>query len=181
MPNAPEHDHATYPKIRVFLHWLSACVILWASITGFFASHLARHPSVKGFFDTVNPQVTTLFIPFFGWRLVLYIRSRPWVGWLTLGRQERLAVLVHGALYGLIILVLASGLLMMPIPWTLLGLFPMPVLGIFCKQLFMLHCYGCIALSCGIALHLAAVVYHVARRHNILQKMSFRQSTASNL
>lgn len=154
---------STYSPVRVFLHWLSAVVILWASVTGFVASCCAAHSAFRQFFDVFNPQLTTLLIPFFAWRVLLYLRTIPWRGWGGESLQSRLARLVHGLIYGLVTIILVSGVLMMPHPWRVLGVLPMPVLGRWNGALFLLHKGCCMVLVGLIALHLAAVIHHLGR------------------
>ncbi|WP_427977092.1 cytochrome b [Acidocella sp.] len=161
-----------YSRARILLHWLSAAVISWATITGFAASLCPRQTLFRMAIDLVNPQLTTLFIPFFLWRTGLYLRARPWSRWAGAGPRERVAMLVHGLLYGAVLVVLASGVLMMPRPWALLGLLPMPVLGAGQAGLFLLHRGACMALAGLIALHLGAVVMHLGLGHPVLRRMS---------
>lgn len=149
----------------MFLHWLSAAVILWASFTGFIGATLPQSSAARHFFGIVNPQIATLFIPFFVWRLALYLYAAPWTEWRSANTQEQLALLVHGLLYATITLVLASGLLMMPTPWRLLGFIPMPVLGAGHTALMKLHNASCMGLSGLVLLHLAAVFYHVHKKY----------------
>lgn len=175
----PKQHH--YTKAQICLHWLSAVVILWASFTGFLASCFAPDSLVRSFFDIINPQITTLFIPFFGWRLGLYLRSAPFTAWADLKLQARIAALTHLVLYLLITLTLLTGILMMPSHWALLGLIPMPVLGMFQNHLFWLHRLICMALASCICLHILAVLYHLHQGHNILQRMNFSQAGASNI
>lgn len=170
----------SYSKTRIFLHWLSAIVILWASFTGFLASCYAPSSPIRTFFDVINPQITTLFIPFFAWRLGLYVRSTPFASFHTLSGQERLATLTHLGLYMLITAVLLTGVLMMPTRWTLLGILPMPVLGMLHNDLFLIHKFVCIGLAVGICLHLLAVLYHLQRGHKILRRMRFSQAGTLN-
>lgn len=152
---------ASYSPPRVFLHWLSALVILWASVTGFLASGCSEQSAFRQFFDAFNPQLTTLFIPFFMWRTLLYLRTAPWRGRAGDSMQKHLARLVHGLLYGLITIILLSGVLMMPHHWAVLGVLPMPALGFLNGPLFLLHKYCCVALVGLIALHLVAVIYNL--------------------
>lgn len=172
MVNKSDHVKSNYTRTRILLHWLSAIIILWTSITGFLSSRFSPHSPLREFFDTINPQITTLFIPFFIWRAVLYLRALPWSGWSHLHFQERVAQFTHGVLYLLISFVLATGVVMMSKPWSLLGLFPMPIAGIESHFFFFLHKLLCISLAAVIALHLSAVMYHICKGHNILRNMS---------
>lgn len=166
-----------YSTARIFLHWLTAAIVLWGLTTGFGVAFLSRENFIRSIIDTINPQAATLLIPFFLWRAGLYLTSRPWQGWQGATWRERLALAVHAMLYGLIATVLATGVLMMPKPWKLLGLLPMPILfpgPAIRPNLFALHESLCLALLALIALHLAAIAWHVRRGHPILDRMTVR-------
>ncbi len=161
-----------YSRARIFLHWLSAAIILWATVTGFTASCFSKQSALRMAVDLINPQLTTLFVPFFLWRAALYCKHRPWAEWARASMQERLALLVHGLLYTAIATVLATGVLMMPMPWKLLGLLPMPVLGHGQQPLFLLHKGACTALAALVILHLSAVMWHLRQGHPVLRRMT---------
>ncbi len=166
-------DPRPYSRTRIMLHWLSAGVILWASITGFIVVQLPQGNPVRQAIDMLNPQITTLFIPFFAWRLALYLRAAPWRRpGATL--QQRAAGAVHMALYASITAVLVSGLFMMPAPWRLAGLIPMPQLTHGDAALQAAHGYhhaACMALAGLITVHLAAVALHQLGGRPILRRM----------
>jgi superoxide oxidase len=163
-----------YSRSQIILHWLSAAVILWASCSGFIAGTRAVGDSLRIYIDSFNPQLTTLFIPFFLWRVVLYLRTQPWRGWRALPWGARFAAMGHGALYACISAVLASGFLMMPAPWRLAGVLPMPhfvhdaatlqILGVLHRS----FCACLAVLTCG---HLLAVLKHHAAGEPILNRM----------
>lgn len=161
----PSPYQTPYGRIRVFLHWLSAAIILWACCTGFISASLPKAAPARHFFDILNPQLGTLLIPFFLWRSALYLRSKPWAALPRATGQERLAVLVHSLLYATVTIVLLSGLLIMPKPWVFLGFIPMPALSTGHAGLVMLHDASCMGLSGLVLLHLAAVVYHVQKKY----------------
>ncbi|MBB5372097.1 cytochrome b/b6 domain-containing protein [Acidocella aromatica] len=162
-----------YSRTRIMLHWLSAGVILWASLTGFIVAQLPRGNPVRQVIDILNPQITTLFIPFFLWRLALYLRAAPW--WRSGATlQQRAATSAHMALYASISAVLVSGLFMMSAPWHLLGLIPMPQLTHGVAALQTAHdCHhaACMALAWLISAHLAAVALHQLGGQPILRRM----------
>ncbi len=73
--------------------------------------------------------------------------------------------------------VLASGLLMMPKPWKLLGLLTMPVFfheKATLSTLFVLHENLCLSLLALVCLHLAAIAWHIHRGHPVLRRMTAR-------
>jgi cytochrome b561 len=156
------------------LHWLSAAIILWASFSGFIIVWLPTANPLRLAVDALNPQLTTLFMPFFLWRAALYAQAAPWRGWPGAGTQARLAMLVHMALYASITLVLVTGFLMMPKPWQLLGVLPMPrpVRGeAALLAVHIWHRYACMGLSGLIGVHLLAVARHQLRGTPVLNRM----------
>lgn len=166
-------EPSPYSRTRILLHWLSAGVILWASVTGFIVVQLPQESPVRQVIDILNPQITTLFIPFFLWRLALYLHAAPWAK-PAASLQARAATLVHMALYGSITLVLASGLFMMPAPWHLLGLVPMPQLTHGAAALAAVHGWhhaSCMMLSGLISVHLLAVAKHQLSGIAVLRRM----------
>jgi superoxide oxidase len=65
---------------------------------------------------------------------------------------------------------------MMPKPWKLFGLLPMPVFLHGQPALtaaFVLHESLCLVLLALVGLHLAAVAWHVHRGYPILRRMQF--------
>lgn len=163
-----------YGRVRIILHWLSAIVILWALATGFSASFFSKHSPFRTAIDAINPQAATLLIPFFVWRLGLYLAAKPWAGWAEAGLQARCASFAHAALYAVITLVLVSGVVMMPEPWMFLGLMPMPVLlhtPAALAAAFQFHEVSCLLLLMLVGLHLAAVAWHLCQGHAVLRRM----------
>jgi len=173
-PSSPhETDEASaYSKPRIFLHWLSAAIILWATFSGFGVVLLDANDPFRQWVESFNPQITSLFIPFFAWRLWLAVKSRSPQARST--AQERLASAAHKALYVAVSGVLITGVLMMSHPVMLLALVPLPQL-IHSKtvllELHEVHHVLCAALAALVALHLAAVVMHQVRGKSVLRRM----------
>jgi len=163
-----------YPPFRIALHWLSAAVVLWATITGFLVASQPAGGAFRRSIDLINPQVTTLFIPFFAWRLALFLRSRPWRGWTQLALGKRAALIGHGLLYFAVTMVLLTGFLMMPAPWHLLGLLPMPSplqnTG-WLAPMHAVHRLCCRVLALLVLGHLAAVAAHHGAGDPVLRRM----------
>ncbi|RAU46616.1 cytochrome b/b6 domain-containing protein [Pseudomonas sp. RIT412] len=169
----PAFDRAgTYTKPRIFLHWLSAAIILWATFSGFGVVLLAPTDPFRQWVESFNPQITSLFIPFFAWRLWLAIKASPAHPRTT--TQERLASVAHTAIYAAVTGVLITGVLMMSHPVLLLDLVPLPQLihsKIALLELHELHHVLCAILAGLVALHLGAVVLHQLRGKPILDRM----------
>jgi superoxide oxidase len=170
--SSPAAQHASpYSKPRIFLHWLSAAIILWATFSGFGVVLLDANDPLRQWLESFNPQITSLFIPFFAWRLWLAVRAVPRH---RTGSQERLAGAAHTAIYAAVSGVLITGVLMMSHPVTLLALVPLPQLihsKIALVELHELHHVLCAILAGLVALHLAAVVMHQVRGKSVLGRM----------
>jgi superoxide oxidase len=170
--SSPTAQHAIpYSKPRIFLHWLSAAIILWATLSGFGVVLLDANDPFRQWVESFNPQITSLFIPFFAWRLWLALRTAPPH---RTGSQERLASAAHTAIYAAVSGVLITGVLMMSHPVTLLALVPLPQLihsKIALVELHELHHVLCAILAGLVALHLAAVVMHQVRGRSVLGRM----------
>lgn len=167
--NAP--DVHRYTRSRILLHWLSAVVILWATLSGFGVVLLdADHP-FRQWVESFNPQLTSLFIPFFAWRTWLALRARPH---RPRQPQEWLASAAHTLIYAAVSGVLITGVLMMSHPVTLMALIPLPQLihsKIALLRLHDLHHVLCAVLAGLVALHLSAVVMHQVRGKSVLGRM----------
>lgn len=169
---ASAHEASAYSKPRILLHWLSAAVTLWATLSGFGVALLDLNDPFRQWVESFNPQLTSLFIPFFAWRLWLAIKSRPQRAHRN--AQERLASAAHKAIYVAVSGVLITGVLMMSHPVMLLALVPLPQLvhsKVALLELHELHHVLCAILAGLVALHLAAVVMHQVRGKSVLGRM----------
>jgi len=174
-PSSHLDEVSRYSKSRILLHWLSAAIILWATLSGFGVVLLEPNDPFRQWVEAFNPQITSLFIPFFAWRLWLAIKAHPLRPSST--TQERLASAAHKAIYAAVSGVLITGVLMMSHPVTLLALVPLPQLihsKIALLQLHELHHVLCAILAGLVALHLAAVVMHQVRGRSVLGRMTGR-------
>jgi cytochrome b561 len=155
----------------VLLHWISAVVIIWATFSGFGVALLPEHDAVRAWVENLNPQLTTVFIPFFLWRLWLYLKAGPEEAQST---RQKIARLAHLALYLLIFGVLLTGVLMMSHPVTLFSLLPLPQLVYSVDALAELHTVHhilCAALGVAVAGHVLAVLQHQLAGHSVLYRM----------
>lgn len=165
-------EASAYSKPRIVLHWLSAAVILWATFSGFGVALLEANDPFRQWVESINPQLTTLFIPFFAWRLWLAVTTRAQRA--RSNTHERFASVAHKAIYAAVSGVLITGVLMMSHPVMLLALVPLPQL-VHSKaallELHELHHVLCAILAGLVALHLAAVVMHQVRGESVLGRM----------
>ncbi|WP_241494387.1 cytochrome b [Pseudomonas asplenii] len=180
-PMLKDSETGVYSKPRIFLHWLSAAVILWATFSGFGVTLLDQHAPFRQWVESFNPQLTSLFIPFFAWRLWLAIKSPAHPahrGW-----QARLAGLAHVAIYATVTAVLVTGVLMMNHPVEILDLFELPQWVHSRSALLQLHQEHhvmCALLGGLVALHLLAVVQHQLMGRSVLGRMLNRQPRPEN-
>ncbi|QXI31515.1 cytochrome b/b6 domain-containing protein [Pseudomonas vanderleydeniana] len=167
-----DSEAGAYSGPRIFLHWLSAAVILWATFSGFGVSLLDQQAPFRQWVESFNPQLTSLFIPFFAWRLWLAIKASPPPR--HRGLQARLAGLAHIAIYAMVTGVLVTGVLMMNHPVEMLDLFELPQLihsNSALAQLHQEHHVMCALLGALVGLHLLAVVQHQVMGRSVLGRM----------
>lgn len=171
-PASTADDASAYSKPRIALHWLSAAVILWATFSGFGVTVLDPTHPFRQWVEAFNPQLTSLFIPFFAWRLWLALKAAPHPQRKT--PPQRVASIAHMALYAIVSGVLITGVLMMSHPVVLLALVPLPQLvhsKLALLELHQLHHVLCALLAGLVAVHLMAVVMHQVRGKSVLARM----------
>ncbi|WP_341522233.1 cytochrome b/b6 domain-containing protein [Pseudomonas sp. G.S.17] len=162
-----------YSSVRVFLHWLSALIIIWATVSGFGVALLPKGDALRQWVEALNPQVSTLFIPFFAWRFWLHLKA-PKPATTAKSTQATLARVTHSVLYLLIAGVLITGVLMMTHPVILLTLIPMPQLihsTPALAELRSVHHLLCALLAVLVILHLLAVIKHQVTGRSVLYRM----------
>ncbi len=160
------------------LHWISAIVIIWASLSGLYAAQLSVHDEMKHIISFINVSLTTLFIPLFIFRLSYkYSNSlrRGKVHQSKIIQQEnKIASIVHHLMYVIISIVLITGVLMMQHPinvfnwFTIPHIIHQPELHHFFEQL---HKYSCQILVLFVVLHVSAVIKHEISGLRILKRM----------
>lgn len=169
-----------YSASRVYLHWISAAVILWATFSGFGVAVLAPDDSFRAWVESFNPQLTSVFIPVFMWRAWLAMTANSKAPLRTL--QEHLAHWAHLAIYVTVTGVLITGALMMTHPVTMLGLIQLPQLIHSATALITLHEVHhvlCAALAGLVVLHVMAVVQHQVLGRSVLGRMRASSTSSS--
>lgn len=164
-----------YSTTRILLHWLSAAVILWATFSGFGVTLLDQHDPLREWVESFNPQLTSIFIPFFAWRLWLAVRAS--VHTSSASTQERIASAAHKAIYLVVTGVLITGVLMMSHPVTMMTLVTLPQLihsEVALMEMHQIHHLLCAALAGLVTLHLLAVAMHQIRGKSVLGRMTGR-------
>lgn len=170
-----EKSTQQFNKPMKFLHWLSAIVILWASITGLYIAFFELDSSIKSFILNFNVSITVVFIPIFCCRIYLRIKhgvpdTHPTFSIL----EEKLAHIGHTLLYIVTSIVLVTGVLMMNHNIIVFNLFTIPqiVQDLSTIHFFKeLHVYASRVLALLIACHIAALIKHELMGRRILKNM----------
>lgn len=165
-----------YSKLQVVLHWVSAVVILWALLSGFYVSMVEVTPLTKCLVGFVNVSLTAMFIPVFVWRIYLAATKPKYRLPVNRTLMERLAHLMHLSIYLMTSLVLLTGILMMDRAINIFDLVLMPAPlddPLWIDRFFTLHVWSCVALLVQVTLHIAAVIKHEICGRRILKKMAF--------
>jgi cytochrome b561 len=157
------------------LHWVSALVILWASISGLYIAFFELAPNIKKHILSFNVSITTVFIPLFCWRIYHRLKQGTPEAHSAMTRLEiKLAHIGHTLLYILVSLVLVSGVLMMSHDIAVFGLFTIPQLVHNQSSIHFfenLHLYTCRLLALLVLCHLAALIKHEVMGKRILKRM----------
>lgn len=157
------------------LHWVSAAVIIWATLSGLYMAAFAG-PAVKQLISYINISVTSLLAPIFAARIV-YAAFGKKPGPLDVPVRERQAARIgHILLYVVTSAVLASGILMMDkdiqvFDWLTI---PQPLHDPQVTAVFaQIHRVTSSLLGIMIAGHVAAVVRHHRLGRPLLNRMTW--------
>lgn len=167
-------ERGRYSWEQVLLHWVSAAVILWVLVSGFYVAYAEVDEAMHAWVGWVNVSATTLYIPIFVLRCA--VRAfKPAPVSIDRGPWGRLAAHVaHQALYWLTAVVLLSGVLMMDCAIDVFGWWqiPLPMIdAVWLDRWFALHIASCFALAGVVTVHIAAVCLHQCRGHAIVRRM----------
>lgn len=164
-----------YSRPRALLHWGSAIVILWATLSGFANALLELPEPLSTSIGFINVSLTGLLIPFFVLRIG-YALAHPGPAHAPQGNAlgSFLAKAGHLALYIATALVLVTGVLMMGRPIDLFGLASLPqpltepvLTGFFNRS----HRMVCVVLALLVAGHIGAVALHHLSGQPVLARM----------
>lgn len=172
---------SSYSIGQKLLHWVSAVIIMWSLLSGFFVAVFSVPAALKAWVAFFNVSLTTLYIPVFVVRVYCsfghgldFSRQR------TL--QEYMALLVHKAMYLVLAVVLATGVLMMDRPiniFNLVSIAPFdsdPVRIVWYTRVHVLSCLGLLLM---LVMHIGAVVVHERRGKRVMARMAFRPKPAA--
>lgn len=157
------------------LHWLSALVILWATVSGLFMAFFELDAEIKKQILDFNLSITLVFMPFFLWRTVHRIQRGvpPYANSLSTG-QTQLASSMHTLLYAIVWIVLLSGVLMLDQDFSVftVGDFAHLINDESALVLFrQIHHFASYLLTACIVLHVFAVVKHEYKGVRILNRI----------
>lgn len=161
---------------QVLLHWLSAVVILWTMLTGFYFALFEVHDDFAADVGAFNVATATLFIPFFVLRCYFRVRRPVSVAYVSTVRHGQIVKVVHNALYSLTALVLVTGVLMMDRPIEVFSWlsFAQPFHDESLQRMFnVVHGIASAILALLIAVHVAAVIGHLCAGRPVLKRMWF--------
>ncbi|WP_433738300.1 cytochrome b [Pseudomonas putida] len=165
-----------YSGQRVWLHWISAAVIIWTLASGFYVAVAEVPARISQLVAFINVSLTTVFIPLFVWRLSIFVAHVRHMNLNALTLEKKLVFIVHSLIYLTVAIVLVTGVLMMNRPIDVFGVVEIvqplsdPAL---IAQFFTLHVWSCLFLSLLIVLHVGAVIVHELCGHRVLRRMSF--------
>jgi cytochrome b561 len=157
-----------------WLHWLSAAVILWAIISGFWAGSLPESEASRQAIAGFNVALTTLFIPVFALRI--YVRfTRPVPGPIWSSKLHiAMARYAHMGLYLLVSFILLTGVLAVDHPADVFGVLtlqPLAIAQAVRDQVIAVHAMACRALGGLVFLHILAVIWHQRSGRNVMARM----------
>lgn len=172
---------AGYSIGQKLLHWVSAVVIIWSLLSGFYVAVFTVPTSIKEWVGFVNVSLTTLYIPVFVLRIYCSF-SHGLDFSVRRSLQEYMALLVHKAMYLVLAVVLVTGVLMMDRPINVFNLFTLPG---FARDAASaewhtnVHALSCAVLMLMLVLHIGAVVLHEKRGKRVMARMSLRSGRAA--
>lgn len=169
-------DPDRYDGVARLFHWVFAVAIIYASVAGYTLTELADGP-VRDFLSRLNMSLATVLIVLFPLRVIWrFVRVEPRALAGVSAGQRVLAHGVHTLLYLVILVVLASGFLMVPNGYSFFGLIEIHTpfaKGALTGKCQAIHHAGCAVLAGLVVLHVLAVAKHqlIARR-DVLRRMA---------
>ena len=165
-----------YSIKQKLLHWVSAVIIIWSLLSGFYVAVFTVSAPIKDWVGFFNVSLTTVYIPIFALR-VYYSFSHGLDFSTPRSPQEYMALLVHKAMYLVLAVVLVTGVLMMDRPINVFNLFSIPPFQSTPATIAwytQVHVLSCVVLLLMLVLHISAVVLHERRGKRVMARMSFK-------
>ncbi|QUG77114.1 cytochrome B [Erwinia sp. E602] len=163
-----------YSQPRIWLHWLSAAVIIWGTMSGFYIPLGKPDAETAGLISFINVSLTTCFIPFFVLRIIYCMKHKSPPEEAMQKGTNKIARVMHLVLYVNITVVLVTGVLMMERDINVFNLFsfPAPLSQPHLTQFFhSLHIVFCASLALLVLLHILAVVKHQLAGKGVMHRM----------
>jgi len=171
--------HSSYSMGQIVLHWVSAVIILWTLLSGFYVGLFEVEAATKGWVGFVNVSLTALYIPVFILRIYYsFFHDFPRIG-NKRSLAEYMALFVHKVIYLTVGVVLLTGVLMMDRPINVFDVLVIAQLETDPAALawyMQVHIQACVVLLVLVGLHVGAVIKHELCGRRILKNMSFRKS-----
>lgn len=165
-----------YHPLRVWLHWISAAVILWALFSGFYAAYATTSSELKAIIGYINVSLTTLFVPVFTLRIICaFLLASPDDMPASGKVQQQLAKGMHFIIYLVTSVVMVTGILMMErdIPVFEWFTLPRPIKNdVITFRFKLIHISSCVLLSFILCGHIFAVLSHMMKGNKIMSRMS---------
>ena len=98
-----------YSLTARLLHWVSAAIIVWATLTGFLLASLSAESALRATLSSLNVSLTTVFLPVFLFRMTYAAGMRKPPALDVPVTQRRAASFAHLLLYAVTTLVLFPG------------------------------------------------------------------------
>lgn len=163
-----------YSQPRIWLHWLSAIVIIWGTVSGFYIPLGKPDAETAGLISFINVSLTTCFIPFFILRIIYCLKHKSPPAEPAQQKTHKIAKIAHLILYINISVVLITGVLMMERDINVFNLFaiPAPLSQPSLTQFFhSLHIASCASLALLVVMHILAVVKHQLAGKGVMHRI----------
>ncbi|MGY2260297.1 cytochrome b [Pseudomonas sp. SDO55104_S430] len=170
---------SVYSPRQVVLHWLSAMVIIWTLLSGFYVAVVEVEPETKDWVAFLNVSLTSLYIPIFILRLYCSFLHDLSLPLRKRSLPEYTALCVHKAMYLVLAVVLLTGVLMMDRPINVFDIlfFEAPLSDPSVTAWFMrVHIQSCVVLLILVAVHVGAVIKHELCGRRVLKNMSIQKN-----
>lgn len=159
---------------QILLHWLSAALILWVLVSGFWIAAVNVEQSTHDFISAINVSLGTLYIPIFLTRWMVRLNCFRPQNLRTNARLRLMASTVHEGLYWSTAAVLLSGVLMIRRNVEVFDWFTLPALledPLWLDIWFVLHRASCVLLALLLVMHVGAVIMHALQGRSVLRRM----------
>lgn len=163
-----------YTVAQKILHGLSALLIVWLLVSGFYVALVNVSALSKHYVSELNVSLSLLLMGVFVPRLFISFgrgihaatESRQLMPWLVF--------IIHTLIYLVVITVLVTGILMMsgPINFFNVFTFPQPLTdSVWIKRFALLHTQACAVLALLVTVHVGAAIKHQLSGRALLQRM----------